>query len=164
MMSWWVNTAGTQTITVNPITQKVSLSSGGTAVNPGDGEDGGGTGGGNGNGNGNGGDINTDTVSNILLYGNGCATGWSTNPNASGAIKLYTQSDKVYAWKGPLTAGQVKFHDGTRDIGAGAYTSVPGVGGEFNVTAGSGEVWNISAAGTYTVRLNLNTNKVTFTP
>jgi len=167
--SWWFGdasgngTAGIRTITVNPSAQTIKFASGGTPVDPSTGEnlDGNSSGG-------NGGDneeIDTSTVSNILLYGGGCATGWSTNQNAAGAIKLYTQSPNVYAWKGELSnanGGQIKFHNGTADIGAGAYTEIPGIGGTFPVVAGNGNVWHVNATSTYIVRLDLNTNQVSF--
>ena len=156
MLSWQA-LSGTNTITVNLSTKKIKCAAGGTPVDPGQGENAGG-----------GGEeeeeivIDTTTVSNILLYGDGCATGWNTNPNTAGAVKLFTQSANVYAWKGPLTGGQLKFHNGTADIGAGAYTAVPGIGGTFPAVAGNGGTWAISAAGTYVVRLDLNTNQVSF--
>ena len=163
VVSWWFGegtTAGIKTITVNPLTQKVKFASGGTPVDPGAGE----------NIDGSGGEvaieeIDTSTVSNILLYGGGCATGWSTSQSSPTAIKLYTQSANIYAWIGQLSnsaGGQIKFHNGTQDIGANAYTEIPGIGGTFPVAVGSGNVWHVNVSGVYVVRLDLNANQVSF--
>jgi len=158
MMSWLVgSSSGIYTVTINPQTMKIKFDSGGTPVDPGAGENAGG-----GNSGGETITVDTTTVSNIMLYGDGCATGWNTNPGTAGAVILFTQSPNVYAWKGPLKTGQLKFHNGTADIGAGAYTAVPGVGGTFPVTAGNGNVWAINASGEYIVWLDLNTNQVSF--
>jgi len=176
----WLPAAGNQTITVDLKTRKIkqtAYNSGtdGPLADPNTGEDGGivigGTiteTGGSTVGDIGTGEIDTATVSNILLYGSGCSTGWTTNQNASGAIKLYVQSPNVYAWKGPLIGGsgsdgQLKFHNGSQDIGPGSFTSVPGSGGSYPVQQGSGlPCWQISASGTYIVRLDMNTSQVSF--
>ena len=161
LTSWQVG-AGVNTITINLSTLLISFNSGSTPVNPADGEDAGGSGG-------NGGgptEIDTSTVSDILLYGDGATggTGWSSNHDSPNSILLYTQSNNVFAWIGPLQTGQIKFHNRTADIGPAAYTAVPGNGGTFAVSVDNGgHTFAINAAGTYLIWLDLNAGTASFT-
>lgn len=142
--SWWPQGTGINTITVNLDTMTVKYESGGT---PG----GGGSGG--------------EGVSgaNFILYGDGCATGWSTNPNAAGTIHLTESPSGVYTWTGALTANQLKFHDGSKDWGPVSYTTVPGSGGVYSVIKDNGgHVFKMDQGGTYTVTLDTGAGTVTF--
>ena len=162
--SWWVNTAGVKTITVNPVTQKVTLTSGGTPVDPNTGENiGGDGGGGDGGGGDGGGEIDTSTPSAAFQFYGTAAGGWSTG------TPLYEQGGDVYAWRGTLTTGsggggQIQFRENGTNIGPSAYTTVPSGGGSFSVAKTINNVFFIQATGVYTIRLNLNTNQVSFTP
>jgi hypothetical protein len=147
--SWWPQGTGINTITVNlsdMAAMKVKYESGGTPGGGGSGGEG-------------------VTGGSFILYGDGCAAGWSTNPSAGNAIHLSESPPGVYTWTGALTAGQLKFHDGSKDWGPAAYTTVPAGGGTYTVTRDNGgHVFKMDEGGTYTITLDTAAGTAAFAP
>lgn len=139
LISWKIG-AGIQTITIDMNARKISFSAGGTPVDPGTGTDGGG-------GMGPG-----DPVS---FFGTVTSAGWATG------TALSQNAAQVYTWQGALSAGQLQFRQQGQNIGTSSSESVPLEGGVFDIGKNN-TVFTIAAAGTYSIELNMLTNKVTF--
>ena len=84
--------------------------------------------------------------------------GDAANGNWTGSKQMYDQGGNVYAWTGPLVGSnaQVQIRVSGSNHGPASSTTVSTEGGTWTVTAGQGNTFKITTAGTYTIKFDLN--------
>lgn len=100
---------------------------------------------------------------NIYLIGDATPNGWNM-----GSLTPMQKNGSVYTWTGQLNPGEFKFTkfnsnwcDGTEIIAATANQTIANTAFKLRDNCqGDDNKWKVSASGTYTITLNLDTNSL----